>query len=179
MSNGICKTEGCDLDALVRGYCQKHYTAAYRRGELPKRYGIRPTCGVEGCEGVTQSLNLCGLHYNRFRKYGDPLYVKTRTDKRVIPNETSPTRLAKLLGVSRQRAHQLLNRQAHTARLAVQQALKAGTLIKSEFCERCGAGSDHIEAHHWDYHEELDVRWVCPKCHTEIHCNIRRGTNAL
>lgn len=123
-----------------------------------------------------QSLRLCTRHYARFRKHGDPLFVKpTRVPIRTeLPDETSPTKLAKILGVTRQRAHQLLNKEAHNARIAVQAALANGRLFKPAACERCFKETSVLEAHHWDYHEELDVRWLCIPCHCIIHQQIRR-----
>jgi hypothetical protein len=34
------------------------------------------TCKVEGCEGVLNARGFCRAHYNRWKKYGDPLYKR-------------------------------------------------------------------------------------------------------
>ena len=54
-------------------------------------------------------------------------------------------------------------RRAHNA---VSNALRDGILRKSP-CEVCGAAE--TTAHHEDYSRPLDVRWLCTKCHAEIH----------
>lgn len=80
----------------------------------------------------------------------------------------SPTELGCLLGVSRQRAHQLLNPAKHRARKMVAAALRTGRLIRPSLCQRCSA-STKLHAHHSDYNEPLDVRWLCVRCHNDVH----------
>lgn len=48
----------------------------------------------------------------------------------------------------------------------VQTALKNG-LIKKCPCEVCGAKK--TEAHHDNYNEPLNIRWLCKKCHMKWH----------
>lgn len=71
--------------------------------------------------------------------------------------------LAALLGVSRQRAAQLLAPERHHARRAVQKAVKRGSIVRPLTCERCGAGSP--QAHHANYEDRFAVRWLCVLCH--------------
>lgn len=176
-----CKTSECSRPANSRGMCKLHYEREFRAGTFtPRAHGVREQCGVEGCDLLALTRGLCKRHYERHRKYGDPLHVNpTRVPvRRTLPSETNPTRLAKLLGVSRQRAHQLLHKQAHQARIAVATALKAGHLIKPDACERCDKETADLHAHHWDYREELDVRWVCASCHGAIHALKRKQQQA-
>lgn len=58
------------------------------------------------------------------------------------------------------------NRQKANAHGRVNKAVKAGTLIKMP-CEKCGNLSVH--GHHDDYTKPLEVRWLCPKHHGELH----------
>lgn len=57
----------------------------------------------------------------------------------------------------------------------VEQALKIGAIERKSHCEECGDtstfknGRSGIEAHHDDYNNPLDVRWLCQKCHHEWH----------
>lgn len=58
-----------------------------------------------------------------------------------------------------------LKRAAH---IIVGNAIRDGKLIKSHAYEACG--SDYkIEAHHDDYKQPLDVRWLCEPCHKSWH----------
>lgn len=154
--------------------CDKHYRRHYLNSPdtQRERYDRTAPCAVEGCgSSANGSLGYCRRHYARVHKHGDPLFIKpTRVAERVnLPDETSPSKLARLLGVSRQRAHHLLNRQSLKARAAVHYAVKTGRIVKPSACERCGEAHARLEAHHWDYHEELDVRWLCPPCHSIVH----------
>jgi hypothetical protein len=182
-----CKTEGCKERAKTRGMCRSHYASWYQdpaNHEQIKRYkaDIRPlfTCAVQGCEGGRHkpTKGFCPRHYSRFLKYGDPLAMKVVNRPRVIPEETSPTKLARILGVSRQRASQILKPHANEARAAVAYALRTGAITKPERCERCGTQTENLHAHHWDYHEALDVRWLCPPCHTAVHVAMRKQRKA-
>ena len=44
-----------------------------------------------------------------------------------------------------------------------------GTLIRLP-CEVCGTNKD-VQAHHDDYSQPLDIRWLCRKHHREHHDN--------
>ena len=53
----------------------------------------------------------------------------------------------------------------------VENAVKAGRLVKPTACSACGQTQFSIQAHHADYGKPLDVVWVCAPCHAEIHIN--------
>lgn len=57
------------------------------------------------------------------------------------------------------------------AHIAVGNAIRDGRLVRKP-CERCGA-TVGVEAHHDDYSKPLDVRWLCPKHHMELHAKLR------
>lgn len=175
-----CKEAGCDRAAASLGKCRLHYQRDYQRGvrgepdyQPRPRFNRSLPCAVEGCERRGQVEGLCLLHYERKRKHGSPLVIGKKgpsvAPERITIEETSPTRLARILGVSRQRAHQLLHREAHNARNAVGRAVRAGEIAKPAKCERCSKKTADLEAHHWDYREALDVRWLCPPCHAIVH----------
>jgi hypothetical protein len=53
------------------------------------------------------------------------------------------------------------------ARIAVYRAIKRGSLIRPNSCERCGV-KGQPEAHHhkgYDKKNRLDVIWLCSRCH--------------
>lgn len=62
------------------------------------------------------------------------------------------------------------NPDKYAAHLAVQRALRAGSLVKKP-CEECGA--EKAEAHHDDYSDQLGVKWLCHKCHMALHSQER------
>ena len=58
---------------------------------------------------------------------------------------------------------------------AVQQAVKNGRL-EVQPCETC-ASTEKIEAHHDNYAQPLDVRWLCRQHHREWHMEHGRAPN--
>ncbi len=88
--------------------------------------------------------------------------------------EQSPTVLARKLGVSRQRAEQILHPERHLARSAVKYAVRVGKIVRPTACQECSEPMDYLEAHHPDYKQKLVVRWLCRACHCRIHPHGRR-----
>lgn len=59
MSKGTCKFEGCEREAVGKGYCAGHYKK-WRQGALPKaRYKI---CTEEGCRKPRHVRAKCVEH---------------------------------------------------------------------------------------------------------------------
>ncbi len=88
--------------------------------------------------------------------------------------QTSPAALGRKLGVTRQRAHQILNAEKDNSRTLLRRAVQRGDLAKPDTCSRCGGGG-RIEGHHTDYAKPLDVQWLCPPCHFNIHPHFANG----
>ncbi len=62
--------------------------------------------------------------------------------------------------------------EARRANIAVMNALQSGRLLR-EPCHVCGVIP--AQAHHPDYSRPLDVEWLCPKHHVELHKEYRYG----
>ena len=58
------------------------------------------------------------------------------------------------------------NPEKHAAHQTVTNHVARGTLVRGE-CDVCGAKEVH--AHHSDYSKPLNVRWLCPLHHKEVH----------
>lgn len=61
--------------------CAAHYSRLLRHGNTEtvlKPYGrhTRSACSVDGCDRVAVGRELCGKHYQRWVKFGDPLITK-------------------------------------------------------------------------------------------------------
>jgi hypothetical protein len=70
-----CTVEGCENRVNGHGYCLKHYQQMWNAGiEIPGANWKR--CEVDGCERFARSKGYCVKHYFRWKKYGDPLYLK-------------------------------------------------------------------------------------------------------
>lgn len=44
-----------------------------------KKADVKPLCSIVGCGGKVDARGLCNKHYKRWRKYGDPLWLKPPT----------------------------------------------------------------------------------------------------
>lgn len=55
------------------------------------------------------------------------------------------------------------------ARWKTQRAIASGRLLRQP-CEVCGIAK--VDAHHDDYSEPLNVRWLCRKHHLEHHAKV-------
>jgi hypothetical protein len=46
--------------------------------------------------------------------------------------------------------------------------VKKGKIVKPDSCEICFEKTK-VEGHHQDYSKPLEVKWLCKRCHTDIH----------
>ena len=63
------------------------------------------------------------------------------------------------------RQHRKRFPQRERARNIVRRAIRSGTLIK----QPCFCGNTETVAHHDDYAEPLQLRWLCEKHHSRFH----------
>lgn len=64
------------------------------------------------------------------------------------------------------------NPEKRAAHNMLNNAVRDGRVIKGP-CEECGS-TDGVHGHHDDYAKPLEVRWLCPKHHAELHKEARR-----
>jgi transposase-like protein len=64
----------------------------------------------------------------------------------------------------------------YKAHILVNNALQNKKLLK-EPCENCG-DEDNTHGHHDDYLKPLNVRWLCPGCHSQWHTENGEGLNS-
>jgi hypothetical protein len=60
------------------------------------------------------------------------------------------------------------NREKQAAHKAIWKAIRSGELVRPDACGMCGKKCKP-HGHHADYTKQLEVVWVCPKCHKELH----------
>ena len=58
------------------------------------------------------------------------------------------------------------------ARKKLHEAVKAGKVTKSHWCEQCGSLIDSLDGHHKDYTKPLEAKWLCKKCHRKEHKKV-------
>jgi hypothetical protein len=82
----VCLASGCgeSTNGGAKGYCPMHYQRVKNGRPLDgePRYrakkGTRSICKVIDCHFVVMGWGYCSTHYQRFRKYGDPLHLEIR-----------------------------------------------------------------------------------------------------
>ncbi|WP_299079039.1 hypothetical protein [uncultured Paraglaciecola sp.] len=108
------------------------------------------------------------------------LYDKTRSNlpKRVNARlQYAQTEKGKSAGNRAKKAWEARNAIKKGASTIVNNSIRDGRIIKSNNCESCGISNVHIQGHHDDYAKPLEVRWLCPKCHTAWHKANGPGLN--
>jgi hypothetical protein len=96
-----------------------------------------------------------------YRNYKSPLNLKTKASKALSEREWTKR-----------------NPEKHKAQQVVNRAIR-NREISREPCEVCGvsgklaSGQSAVHAHHDDYLKPLEVRWLCPKHHSEYHRHLR------
>lgn len=76
-----CLVEGClNLQRGNKNYCNMHRQRLRNNGTLgdakPKKIkGVIKQCLIKECIKPSQSKNYCPKHYQRFKRYGDPMKI--------------------------------------------------------------------------------------------------------
>jgi recombinational DNA repair protein RecR len=107
--------------------------------------------------------------------------METKIVEQLVEELGSLTNVGRLLGISRQRVWQILNRDKERANKALRQAVKNGTVIRPKKCENCGLVCKP-EAHHADYERRFEVSWLCIACHKQTKVGTKykkRGVDKL
>lgn len=77
-----CSVEGCPTPCRGRQpFCDPHYRRKLRYGNPVEGRNIRGSqtvCTYLDCEEPASCKFLCGTHYERYRKYGDPSVVRKK-----------------------------------------------------------------------------------------------------
>ena len=68
------------------------------------------------------------------------------------------------------------NKAGYRAHILVKNAVRTGKLIRG-VCEFCGTDKN-IHAHHDNYSEPLNIRWLCVRHHAQLHAGIISHTAA-
>ncbi len=101
----ICKEEGCENVAAVRGLCCKHYEEQFSnriclikdcnnpvraKGYCATHYNVygkpRKPCAIDGCKGFAVGRSLCKPHYHQASKNGFEGFEKESAEDRFHKN---------------------------------------------------------------------------------------------
>lgn len=76
----------------------------------------------------------------------------------------------------RQREYRENNPEKVTAHRKLNNEIKYGRIARPDECEECHS-EVAVQAHHDDYSKPLDVRWLCPACHSAQHSSRSEAPN--
>jgi len=76
----------------------------------------------------------------------------------------------RLTDSAKQSAKRSMNKykNALLSRYLFSRAIIEKRIERVDVCELC-ASTNKVQGHHSDYDQPLNVRWLCPKCHSEWH----------
>lgn len=116
-------------------------------------------------DGHLNKCKACVCAYARQRRQENP---KVQAYDRERGNRQSPEYLREY----RQRYPNKYK--AHTQ---VNNLVRLGKLCNPGVCSECSSDF-HIEAHHDDYSQPLQIRWLCSRCHKQWHAEHGEALNA-
>ncbi len=112
-------------------------------------------------------------------RQADPLRANTKAREYRRKNKDRINAQLRVIKKARYKA-QPFKRQPYLqehARVTLNHEISKGRIIKPTVCEACKQEGPRIEGHHPDYHKPLDVVWLCPPCHADLH-RLMRQTRA-
>lgn len=92
-------------------------------------------------------------------------YRRDKAKRRAAMDAYHAANRERVNGIKRQYIER--NPEKRKAHLVVASALRSGRLVKQP-CEECGS-TVRVHGHHDDYSKPLEVRWLCPQHHAELH----------
>ena len=108
-------------------------------------------------------LNTCKLCLKQY-------YLRNREKKKQYQNQYAKRNREKMRDQRNQ--YYRRNPEKNKARNMLNRAVQSGKIHKPLYCSSCDSDK-HLEAHHTDYSNPLEVLWLCRSCHRELHSKIR------
>lgn len=94
-------------------------------------------------------------------------WVKNNREKsRIIKKKYEENHKEKI--ADKTKSYRRENPDKYHAHILLGSAVRYGKIRKPKKCSICGEGGI-ISGHHEDYSKPLDVIWVCPLCHKNLH----------
>jgi ribosomal protein S27AE len=138
------------LDNLSCGMNDLEHRRQQQREAQRRYYKRHPERAKEACRAWRE----------KNRGYSTRYYQANAEKEREQARERSKTTAYKIRKAAQQR---------------VRTAVRRGRLTQSLICSECGRETT-LHKHHDDYTKPLDVRWLCPDCHVELHAKRRSTT---
>ena len=162
--NSERKTLTSECKECVRNRSREHFK------NNREKYNAKRTKYYQ--DNKEQELKKCKEYYEsnreRIRKRANELSKKPERRKKA--REYSKIWIEKNRDKLRKNAlrQNKMNPQKYEARRPIYMGVKYGFITKPKICEICKL-EKKIEAHHLDYNQPLNVRWLCTLCHFHQH----------
>ncbi len=111
---------------------------------------------------------------HKAKGYCEPCYDKLRRRQHRVENKGIVNKQQKEYYIRnkekivlKRKEDRVLNPMRHRARELIKRAIRSGTVIRMSSCSNCD--NKNPEAHHDDYTKPFDVRWLCKRCHMQLH----------
>lgn len=111
-------------------------------------------------------------HVNKCKECNKADVIKNRIKRvnyyRKYDTERNKLDHRKERSIVRNKIYRKTNPKKYKAHGIVSRAIRSGKLIKGSSCESCSS-LKKLNAHHDDYNQPLEVRWLCSVCHSAWH----------
>lgn len=122
----------------------------------------------------------CRRHYEMKRQHWREYYIQDKPKKRRLAREGQARHRERI--AARRRQHRLDHPELYRARdkkksrspqakarRRLHAAINRGVIVRPTQCSDCGTSDRPIQAHHEDYNQPFNVKWLCSRCHGERH----------
>jgi hypothetical protein len=170
-------------DVVVTKWCSGH------RSEHPSTEFGRDKHEPDGlnrrCKAYVRSLPIDrAAARQRFKKYNATAKARDRharfKERHPTADQEKQRRYRQkntVAALERDRRERVVHRDRYLARKSLDTAVRRGKVVRPAHCSLCGiACKPH--GHHDDYTKRLDVRWLCARCHKNVHPGGERAWTA-
>ena len=113
-------------------------------------------------DGLTAACKLC-LHERDRKRYPKEKVRRGRWLKLYVQTESGKASVKKS-----KRKWLMNNANKRAAHILLGNAIRDRKIKKPKICDECRK-KKRLHGHHDDYAKPLEVRWLCPRCHTDWH----------
>jgi len=162
------ETRICTICKIEKSYDEFYKSKKGKNGHAEQCKACRL---IKDREYYKNNPAICLAKHERWAKRNpDKILVNQRAyyhrNKEKILEKLRESR--RINGYSNTKAYRKRNKEKIACHNYVALAIKFGQLNRPDSCDKCKIQCKP-QAHHHDYTKPLEVVWLCPKCHGEVH----------
>ena len=129
-------------------------------------------------DGLMYKCKLCEKEYRQLNREKKKQYYQMNKEKKkqyYLMNKEKIDQCQKQyyqMNKEKKKQYKKRSPEKHKARGILNMAVRRGKVHKPLYCSSCDSDK-HLEAHHTDYSNPLEVLWLCRSCHRELHNKMR------